>query len=101
VEKQTLALLVKGPNPRETKRGAIQLFAPSVRIASFEIRGLVAHANFTGNLCSISGSAFNQGALINRTLKQFPTVKWVKIYLDGNTQNPAGDSDSIPTCLEP
>jgi hypothetical protein len=36
------------------------------------------------------------------TLRQFATVDWVKI-LDpaGNTEDPDGDTDSIPTGLEP
>ncbi len=36
------------------------------------------------------------------TLKQFPSVHWVKIYdQSGRTERPAGHSDSIPLSLEP
>jgi len=36
------------------------------------------------------------------TLRQFPTVDWVKIYAPaGGTEQPHGQVDSIPVCLEP
>jgi hypothetical protein len=36
------------------------------------------------------------------TLKQFPSVHWVKIYdQNGQTERPSGHSDSIPFSLEP
>jgi hypothetical protein len=36
------------------------------------------------------------------TLKQFPSVHWVKIYdRYGHTERPSGHSDSIPLSLEP
>jgi hypothetical protein len=36
------------------------------------------------------------------TLKQFPSVRWVKIYdQNGRTERPFGHSDSIPFSLEP
>jgi hypothetical protein len=39
---------------------------------------------------------------IRPTLKQFPSVRWVKIYEQhGRTERPFGHSDSIPLSLEP
>ena len=36
------------------------------------------------------------------TLKQFPSVHWVKVYdQNGHTERPSGHSDSIPLSLEP
>ena len=42
------------------------------------------------------------GDEIGPTLKQFPSVRWMKIYdAAGRTERPTGNSDSIPECLEP
>ena len=48
------------------------------------------------------GSTFSIANEIFPTLKQFPSVLWVKIYdPSGHTQRPYGHSDSIPESLEP
>jgi hypothetical protein len=52
--------------------------------------------------CNAGGSTFSIADLIVPTLKQFPTVHYVKIYDPaGHTERPTGLSDSIPLCLEP
>lgn len=52
--------------------------------------------------CNAGGSTFSIADLIEPTLKQFPTVHYVKIYdPSGHTEQPTGLSDSIPRCLEP
>lgn len=52
--------------------------------------------------CSSGGSTFTIANLIMPTLKQFSTVRFVKIFdPSGRTARPTGLSDSIPTCLEP
>lgn len=52
--------------------------------------------------CSSGGSTFTVANLIMPTLRQFPTVRFVKIYdPSGHTERPAGLSNSIPECLEP
>jgi hypothetical protein len=52
--------------------------------------------------CSSGGSTFTIANLIMPTLKQFSTVRFVKIYdPSGRTARPTGLSDSIPACLEP
>ncbi|MDP4510019.1 hypothetical protein [Nonomuraea turcica] len=49
-----------------------------------------------------AGSTFTIANLIRPTLKQFPSIKWVKIYdAAGHTERPTGPSDSIPQSLEP
>jgi len=46
--------------------------------------------------------AFTIANEIMPTLKQFSSVRWVKIYDPaGHTERPTGHTDSIPTCLEP
>ena len=40
--------------------------------------------------------------LLTQNLKQFPEIRFVKIYDEnGTTQNPDGLSESIPACLQP
>lgn len=52
--------------------------------------------------CSSGGSTFTIANLIMPTLKQFSTVRFVKIFdPSGRTARPTGLSDSIPACLEP
>ena len=61
----------------------------------------VARVQLTGG-CSSGGSTFSIANEIFPTLKQFPSVHWVKIYdPSGHTERPYGHSDSIPGCLEP
>ncbi|WP_051247453.1 AMIN-like domain-containing (lipo)protein [Nocardioides halotolerans] len=52
--------------------------------------------------CRSGGSTTTIASEIMPTLRQFPTVDWVKIYgPGGRTEDPTGPSDSIPLCLEP
>ena len=52
--------------------------------------------------CDSRGSTFTIANLLVPTLKQFDTVRYVKIYdPSGRTQRPTGLSDSIPECLGP
>jgi hypothetical protein len=94
--------LYAGPTPAE-RVDALRL----VRSRSTGFRDLtvapnqVARVRLTGG-CSSGGSTFTVANLISPTLKQFPTVRWVKIYDPaGTTESPTGQSDSIPECLEP
>ena len=52
--------------------------------------------------CGSGGSTITVAGEIVPTLRQFPTVDWVKIYAPGgSTEQPRGQVDSIPACLEP
>jgi hypothetical protein len=65
------------------------------------IRDGVARIQLTGKLSS-AGSTFTIANEIMPTLKQFRSVRWVKIYdQKGHTERPFGHSDSIPLSLEP
>ena len=60
----------------------------------------------TGRLirgCHSGGSTITVAGEIAPTLRQFPNVDWVKIYGPGDsgTEQPSGQVDSIPACLEP
>lgn len=61
----------------------------------------VARLTLTGG-CANGGEAITVADEIFATLKPLPEVEWVKIYdRAGQTQQPAGRSDSIPDCLAP
>ncbi|WP_171074065.1 hypothetical protein [Nonomuraea basaltis] len=48
------------------------------------------------------GSTFTIADQIRPTLKQFPSIKWVKIYdAAGRTERPTGPSYPVPPSLEP
>ena len=65
------------------------------------IRDGVARVQLLGKIGS-GGSTFTIANEIMPTLKQFPSVRWVKIYdRFGHTERPSGRSNSIPFGLEP
>ncbi len=59
----------------------------------------VAHVYLKG-VCTSEGKDFNIADLIGFNLKQFPEIRFVKVYDEnGQTQSPAGANDSEPICL--
>ncbi|HEX8866588.1 MAG TPA: hypothetical protein VF821_13115 [Lentzea sp.] len=104
--------------PPATARGALQrLFAgptqeelaQRLRFVNSDATGFtdlsvvdgIARVRLTGG-CDSHGSTFTVAGEIFPTLKQFGSVRWVKIYdPQGRTERPTGQSDSIPECLEP
>jgi hypothetical protein len=66
-----------------------------------EVSNGVARLYLTGN-CNGGGGVYTIADLLRINMKQFSYIKFLKIYdQNGTTQNPDGDSDSIPTCLAP
>jgi hypothetical protein len=92
----------KGPGATERfSFGWIALYNGFTGYSSLEIRNGVAHVYLTGT-CTPDERDFNIADLIILNLKQFPDIRFVKIYDEnGTTQDPSGLSDSIPTCLQP
>jgi hypothetical protein len=92
----------KGPGSTERFQfGWIALYNGFTGYSRLEIREGVAHVFLTGT-CTPDGRDFNIADLITLNLKQFPEIRFVKIYDEnGTTQNPDGFSDSIPACLQP
>lgn len=104
--------------PPATARGALQrLFAgptqeeiaQRLRFVNSDATGFtdlsivdgIARVRLTGG-CSSHGSTFTVADEIFPTLKQFSSVRWVKVYdPQGHTEQPTGQGDSIPECLEP
>jgi len=93
--------LLAGPTQVELARGLRFVSSGATGFKNLTIRDGVARVWLTGQLSS-GGSTFTVASEIMPTLKQFPSVRWVKIYdQHGRTERPFGHSDSIPFSLEP
>jgi hypothetical protein len=102
VARRSLEWLFAGPTPAELAGGLMFVNSEATGFSNITINSnKVARVRLTGGANS-GGSTLTIAAEIFPTLKQFPTVQWVKIY-DPNeqTETPAGQSDSIPEGLEP
>ena len=96
-----LQRLFAGPTQAERAQGLRFVASKATGFANLRISGGVARVRLTGG-CSSGGSTFTIANEIIPTLKQFPSVRWVKIYDPaGHTARPAGHADSIPFSLEP
>ena len=96
-----LQRLFAGPTQAEQARGLKFVSSGVTGFKILSIRDGVARVQLTGKLSS-GGSTFTIASEIMPTLKQLPSVHWVKIYdQNGRTERPFGHSDSIPFSLEP
>jgi Fe-S cluster biogenesis protein NfuA len=95
--------LYAGPTPAEMRRGLTLTTSHTTGYTKLRISAAkVARVQLRG-ACNGNGSAVITVATeIMPTLRQFASVRWVKIYdRYGHTEHPNGLSDSIPSCLEP
>lgn len=93
--------LYAGPTASEYAAGLRLVKSGTMGWKNLSITNGVARVTLTGG-CNSGGASFTVADLITPTLKQFSSVRYVKIYNPrGSTQRPTGNSDSIPTCLEP
>lgn len=96
-----LQRLFAGPTRAELTQGLRFVSSKATGFKHLSIQDHVARVQLTGG-CSSGGSTFTIANEIRPTLKQFSSVRWVKIYSpSGYTERPRGHSDSIPECLEP
>jgi hypothetical protein len=96
-----LQRLFAGPTPAEQAVGLRFVSSKATGFSKVTVKRGVARVHLTGPYTS-GGSTFTVADQIIPTLKQFPSVRWVKIYdAAGRTARPTGPSDSIPECLEP
>jgi hypothetical protein len=96
-----MAELFNGPAPEERDRELLFVPSHATGFADLRVTDRVAHVRLLGPITS-GGSTITIADQILPTLKQFPTVEWVKIYdEDGKTRHPDGSVDSIPYQLEP
>ncbi len=96
-----LDALFAGPTPSERSQGLAFVASGATGYSHLHITGDVAYVQLEGG-CSSGGSTVTIAAEIVPTLRQFASVSHVKIFdPNGTTEEPAGNRDSIPTCLEP
>jgi hypothetical protein len=93
--------LFAGPMIGERMVGSRLVRSGATGWADLRIADGVARVRLTGG-CDAGGSTVTVADEIRPTLRQLPTVRWVKILgPGGRTERPSGRSDSVPTCLEP
>jgi hypothetical protein len=93
--------LFAGPTTDETATGLRLVRSRAWGFDDLRIANGIARLRLTRG-CGSGGSTITVANEIVPTLKQFPSVDWVKIYgPGGHTEQPNGPVDSIPTCLEP
>jgi hypothetical protein len=94
--------LFAGPTSAERARGLRTVRSGATGFTRLTISGSKVARVYLKGGCNSGGSTFTVANLIRPTLKQFPSVRWVKIYdPQGRTEAPTGRRDSIPACLEP
>ena len=90
-----------GSTEEESAQGLVQVLSGCTGFSDFWIEEGVAHVYLTGP-CTSGGSTYTIAGPITKTLKQFDEIEYVKIYdAEGVTEEPDGQSDSIPFVLEP
>jgi hypothetical protein len=98
---RVLQRLFAGPTQAERARGLRFVTSGATGFTLLTIRHGIARVHLAGG-CRGGGSMTTLATEIVPTVRQFPTVQWVKIYdPDGHTEHPGGTANSIPTCLKP
>lgn len=96
-----LQRLFAAATPSERAAGLRFVASKATGFTKLTISDHIARVQLTGG-CGSGGSTFTIADEIMPTLRQFASVRWVKIYDPaGHTERPTGHTDSIPTCLEP
>jgi sporulation and spore germination protein len=96
-----LHALFAGPTPSERAGGLQLVTSRAWGFDDLQVSGGIARVRLTHG-CNSNGSTLTIAGEVMPTLRQFPTVDWVKIYAPGGaTEQPSGQVDSIPACLEP
>jgi len=93
--------LFAGPTAAEYASGLRLVASAATGFAGLSISGAVARVTLNGG-CASGGSTFTIANEIAPTLGQFAGVSGIKIFDPaGQTEQPGGQSSSIPACLEP
>ncbi len=88
-------------HPAEIAKGMRLLSSRATGFTQVRIADRIAQVRPTGG-CTSGGSTVSVAGEIMPSLRQFSTVRWVKMYDPrGRTERPGGRTDSIPACLEP
>jgi spore germination protein GerM len=101
VPQAVLTQLFLGPTPDEKAQGLAAFFSEATGFSKLTIEDGVARVYLAGD-CNSKGATYTIANLLDANLKQFPEIKWIKVYdPNGETETPDGQSGSIPFCLEP
>ncbi len=96
-----LTQLFLGPTAQEKAQGLEVVLSGTTGFSKLTIQDGVARVYLTGK-CASNGATYTISNLIFANFKQFPEIRWIKIYDEnGETETPDGQSSSIPLCLEP
>lgn len=90
----------KGPGSTERYTyGWIAIYNGFTGYSKLEVSNGIARVYLTGK-CEASTNPYTVADILSYNLKQFPDIKYVKIYDEnGITEDPFGVSDSKPMCL--
>ncbi len=101
VPQAVLSQLFSGPTDAEKAQGLAAFYSGATGFSQLTIEEGVARVYLTGD-CNSNGGTYTIANLFDANLKQFPEIKWIKVYdQNGETETPDGQSGSIPFCLEP
>ena len=93
--------LFLGPTAQEKAHGLQTVLSGTTGFSKLTIQDGVARIYLAGK-CNSGGATYTIGNLIFANLRQFPEIRWIKIYDEnGETETPEGQESSIPFCLEP
>lgn len=91
----------KGPGDVERNQGLAVVNNGFTGYSKVEFVNDGVHVYLTGS-CQSNGTLYTIARPLMANLKQFPEVRFVKIYDQfGQTREPAARVDSIPACLDP
>ena len=101
IPEAVLEAFFAGPALEEEQRGLMMIASGFQGVLELEISDGVARVFLSGE-CSSQGATYTVAQPIHRNLLQFPEVRAVKIFdEDRTTEDPLGEGNSIPACLEP
>jgi len=88
-----LRAVLDGPNDRELAAGLTTAVPPDTRLLDLAIAGGLARVDLSGRFREGEGAPATRERLaqVVYTLTQFPTVKTVRLRIDGHTVSPFGD----------
>lgn len=91
----------RGPTEEERTRGLELITSGFTGFSSLQVENGMAHVYLTGP-CQSHGATYTIAQPLLANLLQFDEIEFVKIYESkGETEQPTGQTNSIPFCLEP
>lgn len=89
----------KGPGDTEKRNGLVNILNGFTGYSRVYGENGILRVYLTGS-CQLSAGEYSIAQALIANLKQFPDVRYVKIYDQyGQTRLPGGSSDSAPACL--